>query len=430
MLTARLRACFLALCLSVLLIVACSQGGSRLAPDDFSDDAVAAGADGPSDVAVESHARATRRDRSEEAAPPEAPSEAAPEEASSEDTAVAPLGEVAPPGEDDAAGELAAGAGQAVAPDEVVAEGLFVDAMVGQINGKPVYASSVLGAIGEDVLDQIGRNNSRFAFREQAERLIGSEIERRVVDALILAEAEKDLDEEQHHQLLAYMEKEREKILAQHLGSQALAEQALQKELGHGLDRELELRRQRALIDRYRFEKLRPQIVVTRRDVERYYRDNYDEYNEAPSVEVEVVFVSDAATADQVEAALESGVAFEDLDQRVSSITADGEVDQFSALRWEPLNDAVRKLEVGEHTPRVEVEGGYAWARLADVKGGASQSIKEVFLDIERRLQAAQSNELWRRHINNLLQRGNFTPLDEMTRALLEVAMSRHAASG
>lgn len=424
--TARALCCTLAGCLILTLLASCGQGGDgRLSTADFS----ASAGEETSAVAAESHARSTRR--AAQASPAES------ERNDSEDAADASQSAAADGADDELAAEddsAAPAVPDAVNPEPTVAglegDSMFVDAMVGQINGKPVYASSIFQAIGDDVLRQLGRNTSRLGFRRQVEQLIQGEVERRVIDALILAEAEKDLGEEQHRQLLAYMEKEREQILAQHLGSKALAERALQEEFGRSLEEELEIRRQRALIDRYRHEKLRPQVVVTRRDVERYYRDNYDQYHQSASVEVEIIFVQDQTTAEQIDSTLASGTAFDDLNQRSSTITGSGSLAEFEAVRWEALNEAIRELEVGEHTPRIEVEGGYAWARLVSIEGGESQSIKDVFLDIERRLQANQANQLWRRHIMEMRAEGNFTPVDQMTRALLEVAMSRYAAPG
>ncbi|MEX2670719.1 MAG: peptidyl-prolyl cis-trans isomerase [Phycisphaeraceae bacterium] len=405
-----------------LLVTGCggNGGGASLSPGDFSANA---GPGGEESVAAQSHAQATRPSRAES---PTTDAEAPTEPAITTEQAANPTTADAEATTDEAPTESIADAGQ-----------LFLDAMVGQINGKPVYARTIFRSIGEDVLRRLGDNQSRLGFRREAQALIGAEVQSRVVDALILAEAEKDLNEGQHRQLAAYMEKEREMILAQHLGSQALAERAIQQQHGHSLSRELEIRRQRALIDRYRQEKLLPQIVVTRRDVERHYQDNYDQYNEAPTVEVRVILVDDAATADAVETALDSEQPFEQVAQRHSRFRAsqgglmafelsEG-LESFQALRWQEVNEAIRDLEVGQQSQRIEVEGGYAWVKMESLVGGESTGIKEVFLQIEQRLRSSQASQLQQRYIGDLLENGNYTPLEEMANALLDVAMSRYA---
>ena len=64
-----------------------------------------------------------------------------------------------------------------------------VDAMVGQVNGKPIYASTVFESIFEQ-LAALGRSLPRAEFRQRAGQLIEARLGQIVTDALILGEAE------------------------------------------------------------------------------------------------------------------------------------------------------------------------------------------------------------------------------------------------
>src|SRR5690606_31306012 len=81
---------------------------------------------------------------------------------------------------------------------------LTADAMVGQVNGRAIYASQVLAPIAPQ-LRSLGQSVSRAEFRRQADNLIRGELLRIITDALILGEAERDLTQQEHYGLLAML---------------------------------------------------------------------------------------------------------------------------------------------------------------------------------------------------------------------------------
>ena len=321
-------------------------------------------------------------------------------------------------------------------PEEYT-EGYMVDAMVGQINGIPVYASNTFHDIGEDVLERTGRQKDRLAFERDVSELVLSTLTQVITDALILAEAEADLSEPERMGLLGFVAEEREKLLAQGLGSRSLTEDVLQDRLGRSIQEELAFRRDQLIINRYMQTKLYPKIHVTRREVERYYQSNLDYYKPEPTVTIRVIIARDESTADNVEAALEAGQSFEDVAQKFSSFQPDRgglmepvetRLHEFSALSWDNVNDEVRKLEPGQHSPRTAASDRLtAWVQLVDVQGGEERPISEAYLEIEDRLQAMQYDQLSREYLSDLLRKGTYTPVHEMVDPLVEVAMNRFA---
>lgn len=316
---------------------------------------------------------------------------------------------------------------------------ITVDAMVGQVNGKPIYASEIFRQIGEQQLDRLGTTLPRIEFRREVVSLVVKTLRSEVQNALILAEAERDLTEQQQLGLLGALEVEREKMLARYgNGVPAVADETMRRELGFDLDTALRFKRQEILVSKYRREKILPQIHVTRREVERYYRDNFQQFNSAPTVTVRVIIVPTEAEAKKVEADLAAGVSFADAAKKHSTYrrTQGGLMDpfvlrtpvnQFNELVWPQLNEQVRTLAVGQHSPPLKIDRGYGFVFIENVAGGKSQPLSEVFLDIERGLRRQKANQTQLKNLQKLMEEGNYTPIDVMGPALVEVAMSRYA---
>lgn len=316
---------------------------------------------------------------------------------------------------------------------------IFVDAMVGQINGKAVYANDVFNEIGPEQLVRIGQVNPRLVFREQAQRLIRDTMRSRIFNALIVAEAERNLSPQEQLGLLGFLKREREKMLAEY-GGGSLAEtnQRLRREQGYDLDQALENKRKQTLIEKYLFEKLMPKISVNRRKIERYYRDNPQEFNPSPSVTVRVIIVRSESDAAEVDKALASGVTFEEAARKFSTARANegglmptfalnSPLSEFNELAWNELNEKVRTLTEGQHSDRTPIREGFGWVKLEKLEGGRSRSLQEAFLDIEVLLKNQKYKALYDKYLLDLLDNGNFTPLDEMSNELLRVAMDRFA---
>lgn len=314
-----------------------------------------------------------------------------------------------------------------------------VDAMVGQVNGKPIYASAIFRGIGEAQLQRLGQSLPRLAFREQAQRLIVTDLKSRVTNAVILAEAERGLSEQEQLGLLGFLKQEREKILANFgAGSAAVAEDKLLEEKGIGIEDELERRRQELLTQKYLREKLYPKVHVTRREVERYYNDHYDEFNPSPTATLRLILARTENKADQIEQALAGGENFDDVAAEYSDFRKqqgglmqptqlEGPLAESSLLSWPQLNEKVRKLSEGEHTDRTKIDAGYGWVKLEKLEGGEEKSLQDVYLQIENGLRNRKFSTLSRKYTQQLLENGNYTPVDQMVIALLDVAMARYA---
>ena len=313
--------------------------------------------------------------------------------------------------------------------------GYTVDAMVGQVNGQPIYAATVFEPIG-DQLTALGKRLPLSEFRQRAGQLIESRLGQIVADALILGEAESDLSAQEQAGLQNILKQRRQELIRfWGRGSVAVAEENLVRQTSKSLEDTLTEARQRMLVQRYLQQKLFPQINVTRKDIERYYIDHSNEFNPPPVRTIRLIYVADVADANEIDALLSDGETF----QAAASLPFNRYRSGDGGLMSEPavgdqvfgqpeLNKAMLTLRSGEHSQRTPIDDRYWWVFVESIKQEQSQSITEVQLKIEALLRRQQFQALSQRYRQRLFETGSYNPIDQMARGLLDVAISRYAA--
>lgn len=330
----------------------------------------------------------------------------------------------------------------AVAPVETAAgdpQPLIVDAMVGQIRGKPVYADEVFRDIGTEELARLGQVHPREQFRKRAQDLIDKKLAEWLYNRLELTEAERTLTERERQGLPGMRKMQREQLIARWGGGvPALANQATRQRYGYSVEELVEQYIQANIIRYYREKTIKPKLDVHRSEVERYYRDHIEEFNPPPSVTVRVIVVRDATAADRVDEALAGGTPFAEVASQYSVFRKEdggllppfplkGSVSQFNELGWTELNEKVRTLEAGGHSDRTKIGDNFGWVMLEEVKQGEQKRLEDVFVQLERMLRNEKEKKLHRALMSELLSNGNYTPPQQMADALLRVAMVRYA---
>ncbi|MEX0886267.1 MAG: peptidylprolyl isomerase [Phycisphaeraceae bacterium] len=309
-----------------------------------------------------------------------------------------------------------------------------LDAMVGQVNGRPIFARRVLGPI-EEQLASLGRGLPEPVFREEVAGLIADQLEQLVTHALILGEAERDLSDRER-QGVAHMvhQHERELIRRHGRGSRAVADTVLRDRTGRNLDQSLRDFREQIIVDRHVRTNLWPRINVTRRHIARHYEENRETYQPPAVRTLRLVVVGDATEASAVRERIDAGETFAD-------VAADGSLNAYRAhaggrievrgdqpLAHDALNAAMRALEVGEHVGPIEAGGSYWFVSLENIEQAPGRSLRDVQLEIAARLERQQFDRLSRRYRDALYEAGSYNSIPEMAHALLEIAVVRHAA--
>lgn len=156
-----------------------------------------------------------------------------------------------------------------------------VESLVGQINGRPIFANDFFNSIEDNLLRIVANPNQQQA-RAQMEQLIRERFMQLVNSELVLAEAESRLSPEMKLGVLAWLRELQETTIAQRGGSRSAAEETLRDETGMTVEQFVETRKNSALADDLLRRKVQPRVIVSWRDVERRYDLNREQYSPDP----------------------------------------------------------------------------------------------------------------------------------------------------
>lgn len=329
--------------------------------------------------------------------------------------------------------EESASQSNAASPASAQSQDYAVAGMVGQVNGQPIYADHVFKPL-EDQLAALGRRLPAGEFRRQATGLIAGRLNQIVTDALILGEAERDLSETERLGLKEVVKNRREELLRKHGGgSPAVAEAVLLQETGKGLAKTLQDYRQEVLVQRYLRQRLVPRINVSRRDIERYYRENHAQFNPPATRTLRLIRAADSDTASQITQQLEGGEAFADV--------AGSKLNQFQPDRgglmenapgdevfgFPELNEALVTLKEGQFAGPIDTGGAQWFIYCQKLDRPGAQSLREAQRQIERTLWNQQFRTLSENYRQKLFEEGSYNSLVDMTDSLVDIAVSRYA---
>ncbi len=159
---------------------------------------------------------------------------------------------------------------------------LTVESLVGQVNGRPIFANAVLEPIS-DQLAAASKKMSRSQFAEEVRNALYQEHESMgstlysgrlyelVITDLLLSEASSRLTEEQSYGIFSLINRLRDDLASAQGGSQTLARVNLELEAGVSVEEFLEFQREKLLIDALYREKIWPKVNVSWRDIQREF---------------------------------------------------------------------------------------------------------------------------------------------------------------
>ena len=306
-----------------------------------------------------------------------------------------------------------------------------VEAMVGQIAGQPIYAHRVLEGM-EAQLENLGRRLPESEFRQQATNLIGQQVAGLVSSALIEDAAERALTPQQRQGLDFYIRYIREELLRRYgQGSLALAQRNLMEETGLTLQQTLRDRRTQVMINAFFDRELKPLINVSRRDIERYYRDNFDTFNPPTRRQIQLIYADTAQDAAFFREQLEAGTPFAQLaaDDRNAYGNRDQalSIESNEAMFGGAIDPAVHQLQQGQWAGPLPHRGRQWFVYLQQLDQPARRSLFEAQVDIERELRARQEFELQQQLERRLMQESTFTDIQQMAAAVLDIAVARYS---
>lgn len=319
-------------------------------------------------------------------------------------------------------------------PDEQPQPVLTLDAMVGQVNGQAIYASSVFKPI-EAQLTALGKTLPPSVFRKRAIELIAGQLQTIVTNALILGIAERDLTIQERYGLVAMVQMHREDLLRQFgEGAVSVANKNSLDDTGKNIDQQVDEYRQQVLVGRYISKAITPKVNVTRKDIERYYQNHAQEFNPPAGRTLRLIMATSQADANTIQKLLDEGQSFEQVAKNPANKyrPSDGGLmpnlitgNKFSHI--DALNQAMSSLQAGQHSPMIKESGAFWWVMVQTYEAGKTKTLKDVQIQIRQILENQQRDKLGMEFRQKIMAEGSYNPIDQMTKSLIEIAMSRYS---
>jgi hypothetical protein len=323
-------------------------------------------------------------------------------------------------------------------------DGVLVDAMIGQINGKPVYAVELLSSFRQRLEREVETTRGDYRlWSTSADRLISGELRNRIENELLLAEARAQLTPEQRRGLLAFVQNIRENIASRFGGSEVLADQALgenDSEIVGTLAKKVADERDTALLRQLIQAKVLPRVIVFWRDAKNTYDRESEKFRPSPLLTRRLIEVpaSDEARAQRVKDELAKGTPFEEVasgelnDFRRGSggmvageIVADKPINELEISPIKPINDLARSLQPGQHGGPVASRTSLYWVKLEPLKERPSISLEDAQLEILTQLRLQKFQNEYGRFLEEIVDRGSKTDILLLRDRLLQIATDR-----
>ena len=336
----------------------------------------------------------------------------------------------------------AGGAGVAPGVNEnarVASGAVVLEAHVGQVNGKPIFASEILEPLDGRLRALGGESKTREQWQRGAGKSIYDELIRRVRDELVLAEARANLTTEQRQGLVYFLGEIQKNLVAGNRGSEVLADEKLRESTSRSLQKETQDQLDRELIANELRSRVVPRVAVPWRDVQLEYERNFEKYNPPPIAHFRMIIVDtkNAEAVEKIGASLGSGLSFGEVaSQRPNEFNRPkgGEFDrEFSGAFGEAkfseikeINDVMQRATPGQTIGPVTYRDKTAWVHLEQIENRPGQTLYEAQYQIEQELRDERFRIEEQRYFDNLLKRGNVTKFEDMMAKLLAIAQERY----
>ena len=312
-----------------------------------------------------------------------------------------------------------------------------VESLVGQINGRPIFAEEIFRQIEAAVMLAAQDPNPDNA-RQQVDALVRRAFRQQVESELILAEAESRLSPEMKQGLLSWLRDLQETTIAQRGGSRASAEEALRDEMQMSVEEFVEFRKNAELTRDILRRKVEPRVVVSWRDVERLYGTRRAAYAPDPVYRLGRIRLSKESQADKVELArrlLAEGKPFPEVADAVGmpehgawrTVTLSDGAMNLSDLT-DDLQKAIGPLKPGQVSEPLEQRTSVSWYAVVGTDSPPSVSIfdRDLQLLLRGELFATQERIEQARYIQSLQRRWLGTSIARMEVRLVQMARERY----
>ncbi|MCP4797025.1 MAG: hypothetical protein GY885_12800 [Phycisphaeraceae bacterium] len=312
-----------------------------------------------------------------------------------------------------------------------------IESLVGQINGRPVYAEEFLFPLEDRILRIVAESPLPDAIRS-VDALVVQRFREFVDSELIIAEAESKLDSQQQQGVLAWLKSVQEDTIADRGGTRDTASASIEEEFGVSFDEFMVQRRSIALASDLLRKRVQPRAIVSWRDIEQAYRRNYATFNPPPTLRIGRIRFSTKREAEKVEQAkalIAGGADF-------AAVCAAMEIPDDGAwldlelpsdgIAGTTLTKAVKSrlegLETGELSEPWVQTAFISWFAVTGIEKQPGRSIYDpsVQFGLEGELSNMRMVQEQDRYLSTLKDRWVSGDIDEMRRRLLTIARLRY----
>ena len=311
-----------------------------------------------------------------------------------------------------------------------------IESLIGQINGRPVYAGKFMTSIEDRILRIVAENPPGNAQR-LIEKLIQDRFQQYINNELIISEAEGMLSPEMQAGIFAWIQSLQEQTVAGNGGNRTSASQSIEDQFGMNMEQYLKEKRDEALASDLLRRRVEPRTIVSWRDVERQYSMLEKEFNPEPRITIGRIRlqVSDQLEIKNVQERFKRGETFAQVATALN-VPDGGKWQQYplpkNGLAGLELADDIKKIllavENGHVTEELRKGSTATWYCVTNVQQQATRSIFESALQrsIRRGLKEQRGAYERNRYLASLRDRWVTNDIDQMTKRLIVIAWERY----
>jgi hypothetical protein len=323
-----------------------------------------------------------------------------------------------------------------------------IDAVVGHVNGRPLFASEFFEPMDARLRQEATRLSTQEWLRF-AQELIAESLRDRIRDELLLAELEASMSAQERQGLLSFVNRIRENLVSQRGGAAAVANRKILEEEGITLNEKVLRARDQELVRFQLRNALEGKTFVPWREVEQQYERDRDRYDVPPVARFHVIWSGDDETSRLITTRLLTGEQFTDvaIDGALNSYPTqeqlplgvyevpleNGELSGTRLFGPDVLNDASLGLRPGEHVGPVDWVAGprtiQVWIYLESIEDRAVD-LYQAQLAIYDNLFSQRLNEAQAEYFIELINRGSLSNIDQMQQRLFRIAAERYLIAG
>lgn len=332
------------------------------------------------------------------------------------------------------------------APYKHVTAPKVVAATMLQVNEQFITLQQVLRPIQRQLQAAAGPDEQ--AFRRRAVELIAREVRNQVEQAVLVAEAEKEVAEKEKTAIAEQVNDELRRRIAE-LGSRALFDERLAAE-GMDLATWLEDMRRAIMVNHYLRRHFKDRIEITRRGMLAYYRAHREEFRTSEGVQMQIIAApfrkflpadrapSDAdreaarkearGQIDRAAAALAKGEEFGKVAKAFSkgpmaSTGGPWPMMERGSFRAKAVEEAAFAQKTGQVSGVLEAELGYYIVKTAARREGSQRAFEDVQAEIEQKLHRQQYDRLRREYLRGIQSKTTVTMAEEFQRLAVDAAV-------